>query len=182
MPFLKNFLNPVFVRRAAVLATLALAGGAHAHITLEQKSAPAGSTYKAVFRVGHGCAGSATRAIVVHVPAGVQHAQPMPKAGWTVEVQPAGGAPTQIAWRGGPLPDAHYDEFVLRAKLPAQAGPLWWRVQQQCENGENDWANIPANGTDTRGVKSPAALLNVLPVDAPAGDAAGHAGHAGHAH
>lgn len=184
MPVLKHLWNPVFVGRAMALAAAALAGNAHAHITLEQPSAPAGSTYKAVFRVGHGCAGSATRAIVVHVPAGVTHAQPMPKAGWALELQPAGAEPTQIAWRGGPLPDAHYDEFVLRAKLPDQAGPLWWRVHQVCENGATDWASIPANGTNARGLKSPAALLNVLPaaptapVTSPAGDAAGHAGHA----
>ena len=47
---------------AAALATLALTGAAQAHITLEQSTAPAGSTYKAVFREGHGCAGTATRA------------------------------------------------------------------------------------------------------------------------
>lgn len=158
-------------RTVAAAATLALAGAAHAHITLEQPTATAGSTYKAVFRVGHGCDGSATRAVIVHVPAGVSHAQPMPKPGWTLELQPASSEPTQIAWRGGPLPAAHYDEFVLRAKLPAQPGALWWRVQQLCENGETDWANVPATGTDTRGVKSPAALLQVLPAATPAGNA-----------
>ena len=31
-------------------------------------------------------------------------------------------------WRGGSLDDAHYDEFVLRVKLPAHPGPLWLRV------------------------------------------------------
>ena len=163
---------PILTLRCVVGAvgavTLVLAGSAQAHITLEQRSAVAASTYKAVFRVGHGCAGSATRAIIVQVPAGVSHAQPMPKAGWTLELTPPSGDPTQIVWRGGPLPDAHYDEFVLRAKLPAEPGALWWRVQQQCENGQVDWVDVPAQGTDTRGLKSPAALLQVLPAAAPA--------------
>ena len=179
--------------RAAAAATLALSGAAHAHITLEQRAAPAGSTYKAVFRVGHGCAGSATRAVVVYLPAGVTHAHPMPKPGWALDALPASGEATQIAWRGGPLLDAHYDEFVLRAQLPAQPGPLWWRVQQVCENGEVDWAKVPATGTDTHGVATPAALLQVLPAAYAAAasaaptaptpaDAAAPAGHAGHAH
>ncbi len=181
---------------AATLATLALTGAAQAHITLEQRTAPAGSTYKAVFRVGHGCAGSATRAVVVYLPAGVTHAHPMPKPGWALDALPASGEATQIAWRGGPLLDAHYDEFVLRAQLPAQPGPLWWRVQQVCENGEVDWAKVPATGTDTHGLATPAALLQVLPAanaaaagaaptapsPADAAAPAGHAGHAGHAH
>ena len=172
-------LNIRFFLRTVAAASLALAGTAHAHITLEQPSAAAATTYKAVFRVGHGCAGSATRALVVHLPGGVSHAQPMPKAGWTLDVQPASGEPTQIAWRGGPLPSAHYDEFVLRAKLPAQPGALWWRVQQLCENGEIDWADVPATGTDARGLKSPAALLQVLPAALPtASPAAAPAAHA----
>ena len=173
-----------FVCRATVAATMTLTGAARAHITLEQRTAPAGSTYKAVFRVGHGCAGSATRAVIVHLPAGVTHAHPMPKAGWALDAPPASGEATQIAWRGGPLLDAHYDEFVLRAQLPAQSGPLWWRVQQLCDSGEVDWANVPASGTDTRGVPSPAALLQVLPAANPpaAPAAASPTGHAGHAH
>ena len=83
MPFLKNFLNPVFVRRAAVLATLVLAGGAHAHITLEQKSAPAGSTYKAVFRVGHGCAGAATTKMTWKNTNMVAKKTSVPQSGWS---------------------------------------------------------------------------------------------------
>ena len=58
------------------LAAASLAGAAQAHITLEQPSAEAGSTYKAVFRVGHGCDGSPTRAITVHLPPGVLHGHP----------------------------------------------------------------------------------------------------------
>ncbi len=149
-------------------ALLALAGSAMAHITLEQQSAAADTYYKAVLRVGHGCDGSPTRAIVVQLPPGAQHPHPMPKAGWTLSsrADPASGAVTEVAWRGGTLADAHYDEFVVRVKLPAQAGPLWFRVHQQCEQGANDWAEVPASGTDTRALKRPAALLDVHPAPA----------------
>ncbi|MFT3779232.1 MAG: YcnI family protein [Ottowia sp.] len=151
-------------------ALLGAAAGAQAHITLEQPSAEAGTYYKAVLRVGHGCEGSPTQALTVTLPPGALHAHPMPKPGWTLAARtdPASGAVTQWAWQGGSLADAHYDEFVLRVKLPAQPGPLWFRVHQQCAQGANDWAEVPASGTDTRGLKRPAALLDVRPAAAPA--------------
>src|SRR5690606_31052936 len=66
---------------AAALAGTA-SSGALAHVTLETAEAPAGSTYKAVLRVGHGCDGAATTAIRVRIPEGVIAAKPMPKPGW----------------------------------------------------------------------------------------------------
>jgi uncharacterized protein YcnI len=38
---------------------------------------------------------------------------------------------------------------------------MWVKVLQTCENGQNDWSDIPASGSSTRGLKSPAALLDV---------------------
>jgi uncharacterized protein YcnI len=64
-----------------------LAGTAHAHIVLEQKSATAASYYKATFMVGHGCAGSATTGISISIPAGVVNVKPMPKSGWQVQTR-----------------------------------------------------------------------------------------------
>ncbi|MCZ8255281.1 MAG: YcnI family protein, partial [Polaromonas sp.] len=59
---------------------------AAAHVTLEYQVANAGSYYKGTFKVGHGCGSSPVKQIVVTIPAGVQGAKPMPKAGWTLEV------------------------------------------------------------------------------------------------
>ena len=69
------------------------------------------------------------------------------------------------------LPDAHYDEFVLRGGLPAAAGPMWFQVMQTCEKGSIDWAEVPATGASTQGLKFPAALLEVI-----------ESGAAGHQH
>jgi uncharacterized protein YcnI len=44
----------------AALAAAAIAAPANAHITLQGREAAVGSSYKAVFVVPHGCAGSAT--------------------------------------------------------------------------------------------------------------------------
>lgn len=163
---------------AAILLTVATA--ASAHVVLEDQAALAGSSYRATFRVGHGCDGSPTTAIRVVLPAGVRGAKPMPKAGWTLAVrrevlaQPYDSHGktvrddvVEISWTASApehaLPDAWYDEFVLRATLPAQAGPLWFRVLQTCAGSQLDWTDIPARGTSIRGLKTPAVLLDVLP-------------------
>ena len=70
---------------AACAATLLCMASlpAAAHVVLEYQVANAGSYYKATFKVGHGCGTSPVKQIVVTIPAGVQGAKPMPKAGWT---------------------------------------------------------------------------------------------------
>jgi uncharacterized protein YcnI len=141
--------------KALWIAALLAAPLAHAHITVAPATAPAGAYQTLVFKVGHGCTGSATTGITVQLPEGVT-AKPMPKAGWTITT-----APREIAWRGGPLPDAYYDEFTLQAKLPDAAGRLVFKVGQQCEKGRVDWADVdPAS-------KTPAPVLEVVPAALP---------------
>ena len=163
------------------LSALALLGGAaaQAHVSLEEPQALAGAGYKAVLRVGHGCEGTATHTVVVRVPAGFRGAKPMPKAGWVLSIERAPLAEpyeshgrkisddvVQITWKATSkeafLADAHYDEFVLRGQAPAKAGPVWFQVRQLCEKGEWHWADIPASGTSTKGLKAPAVLLDVV--------------------
>jgi uncharacterized protein YcnI len=165
------------------LTAVALAcslGSASAHIVLDEPVAHARASYKAVLRVGHGCAGSPTTAIRVLLPEGLRGAKPMPKAGWTLNTrseklaQPYSSHGKQItedvveiSWtaasRESWLSDAFFDEFVLRGTLPERPGVLWFKVLQTCETGSNDWSEIPAAGVSTQGMKSPALLLKVLP-------------------
>ncbi len=158
---------------AAVLAPLA-----QAHISLEQPSAAPGAYHKLTFRVGHGCDGSATRAITVTLPEGVVGAKPMPKAGWsvaTVEAKLAvplqshgksiASAVREVSWQGGPLPDAHYDEFSMQVKLPDTTGKLYFKVAQLCEQGRMDWAEIPVAGGARP--QAPAPVLELVPASAP---------------
>ncbi|MEY8878872.1 MAG: YcnI family protein [Leptothrix sp. (in: b-proteobacteria)] len=186
-----NLLTRAALRRAVVCAFAGLglcALSAQAHVVLEQPSATAGSYYKAVLMVGHGCeGGQATHTVTVRLPAGFNGAKSMPKPGWAISsvretlVQPwvshgktITDAVTEITWVAqtpeAALPDAQYDEFVLRGQLPETAGPLWFKVKQLCANGVLDWSELPASGTVTKGLKSPAVLLQVEPAD-------GHAHH-----
>jgi uncharacterized protein YcnI len=167
------------------LALLLLAGAsAQAHITLDQPEAPAGSSYRAVFKVGHGCAGgAATKEIVVTLPEGLRGAKPMPHAGWTLTTKrrplktpyDSHGTPVtdelaEARWTANSeadyLQDAWYDEFILRASLPAETGELWFTVRQVCTQGEWNWAEVPS--TDKPAPRAPAVRLKLVPAKAEA--------------
>lgn len=172
-----------------LVSTLALASiPAQAHVVLQDGAAAANSSYRATFRVGHGCDAESTTGIRVTIPNGFNGAQPMPKPGWTVKTiigtlavpyESHGTKYTEgvleISWTANSpdnaLPSAYYDEFVLRGTTPAKPGALWFKVVQSCSQGSNDWVDVPASGTSTKGLKSPAALLEVLDVQATSGHA-----------
>jgi uncharacterized protein YcnI len=148
----------------AALAALALSGAtASAHVTLETRAAPIGAPYKAVFKVGHGCNGSATMKLRIRVPEGVIAVKPMPKPGW--DVQTISGkydkahkffhgtalseGVKEVVWTGK-LEDRFYDEFVLSTflsdALPA-GETLYFPVVQECEQGVHRWIEIPKPGS-----------------------------------
>ena len=172
----KAIFNAVF---GTVLSTFSVLSAAH--VVLEYQVASAGSYYKASFKVGHGCGTSPVKQIVVTVPPGVQGAKPMPKAGWVLDItreklaQPItdhGRVVTEdvsrITWTAKTpadyLQNAWFDEFVLQAKLPAKEGTIYWPVSQVCEEGRVDWTQIPQAGQKMSDLKSPAAVLELLPV------------------
>lgn len=159
---------------AACAATLVGGQAAHAHVGLEYAVAPAGSRYKATFQIGHGCGTAATRQVIVHLPAGVKQARPMPKPGWDLQIergQPAvtaaRGEVLRVQWTArtpaDALPTDQYDEFVLVARLPVQPGRLAWPVQQLCEVGRHDWTEVPTPDRPASALQNPAPVLEVLP-------------------
>lgn len=137
---------------AAAIAMLGTCAAADAHVSLEPRSAAAGAYQKLVFRVGHGCEGSATTAITVVLPEGLGEAKAMPKPGWSLST-----AGREISWKGGPLPDSQFDEFSLLMKLPAAPGRQLFKVLQQCEKGRAEWSEGPGGAG-----KFPAPLLDIV--------------------
>ncbi len=119
----------------AAIAGVAFVAPASAHITLEKQAAGGGS-YKAVFRVPHGCSGSPTIAIRIKIPDGVISVKPQPKPGWQLAtVKGTYAKPyklygntltegvTEVDFTGGKLPDDFYDEFVVSTYLTADFKP-----------------------------------------------------------
>lgn len=170
----------MFKQMLITAAALAATGGtAFAHITLETGEAAVGSSYKAVLRVPHGCAGKPTTAVRVQIPEGVIAAKPMPKPGWTLEKTtgryaksyeyygtPTTEGVTAVAWSGGSLPDDEYDEFVLRVFLTPglEAGSvLHFPIVQECAGGAVErWIEIPAAGQSEDDLELPAPGVKLL--------------------
>lgn len=160
---------------------LALASSTQAHIVLDQPEATAGSSYRAAFRIGHGCDGAPTREIAVTLPEGLRGAKPMPKPGWTLSTtrrplktpydshgkiiadelaEARWTAVSESDW----LPDDWYDEFVLRMSLPSEPTQMWFTVRQTCSRGEWNWAERSSDANPRP--RAPAVRLLVLPAHA----------------
>ena len=166
-------------RAAFCIAAALVVSPAFAHVLLEPKQATVGSSYKAVFAVPHGCAGSATTKIRVQIPEGVIAAKPMPKAGWNVEAingkyaaeydfhgTKASEGVKEVVWSGGKLPDDNYDEFVLATYLTGSLKPnttLYFPVVQECEQGASRWIEIPQGDKPGHDTKAPAPGVKLMP-------------------
>jgi uncharacterized protein YcnI len=163
---------------AALALPLTLGTQATAHATFAEAEVVQGQTARLTLRVPHGCGDEATLRVRVQIPEGMIAAQPMVKAGWTLETVTGPYANTyelrgntvtegvkEIIW-SGELPDAFYDEFVFRArvtdKLPV--GELVYvPVVQECANGAERWIEIPAAGQSSDDLEGPAPAVKVVP-------------------
>ncbi|WP_291537877.1 MULTISPECIES: DUF1775 domain-containing protein [unclassified Comamonas] len=174
---MRIFTTPLLLAAASLCS-----GAALAHVTLQTAQAQAGSGYKAVLRVPHGCKGAATTQLSVQIPAGVIAVKPQPKPGWEITMthgkyaqayayhgaQLTEGVRT-ITWSGGPLPDAYYDEFVFSSQIAstlAPGTPLYFPVVQTCGQAVQRWIEIPAAG-QTGHLEMPAPSLHLTPKETP---------------
>lgn len=149
---------------------------ASAHVVLDRPQAPAGSYYKAVLRVPHGCNGAPTIGLRVRIPEGVVAVKPQPKPGWTLVTERApltepyeshgrrlADGVREVRWSGGELPDEQFDEFAILMKLPAGAGrTLAFATVQDCAGGAVErWVELPAAGPGAPEPARPAPLLRL---------------------
>lgn len=161
------------------LTSMLLCGSAFAHASLETPEAKVGAGYKAVVKIPHGCEGSATVEVSVEIPEGVIAVKPMPKPGWTLATVKGPYAREyafyhgmkfsegvrKITWRGGPLPDEYYDEFVLSTYIAGELQPgtkLAFPVSQRCEKGEIHWNEVAKEGEDPHSLAHPAPQLTLV--------------------
>lgn len=168
-------MSKTLLAATSVAAVLTLSGAAFGHATLERTEAPADTYHKATLRVPHGCQGSPTLRVRVHVPAGVTSVKPQPKAGWELSIQKAMLATpvtvegrtitegvVEIVWSGRLL-DEHLEEFGIMMKLPNSPGQtLYFNTVQECERGVHRWIEVPAAGQPSHQLKEPAPALKLL--------------------
>jgi hypothetical protein len=123
------------MNKTLALAALSLATPlALAHVSLVPAHVEAGTVYHGVLRVGHGCDGASTTAVEVQLP---------------------GGA-TRV------LDAKDKREIPIEFPAPKQTGPVWIKALQRCGATSMNWADVPAQGTSTEGMKTPAVLLQVV--------------------
>ena len=101
----------------------------------------------------------------------------MPKAGWQLsttmgklaqpyvsEGKTITEGVTEVAWSGGKLLDAWYDEFMMQVQLPNTPGnDVYFPVVQDCEKGVNRWIEIPEAGKKADDYKQPAPRVSLIP-------------------
>jgi len=151
-----------------------------AHISLQQNEAAPGA-YKAVLGIPHGCDGEPTVSVHVEIPAGFIGAKPMPKPGWTLEIEngdyakpyrlhgeEVSSGPITITWSGGSLADEHYDEFTIRGTLAdVESGQrLFFKTIQTCPSGAQEaWTEEPTEGQDPHALDYPAPFVTIAAAD-----------------
>jgi hypothetical protein len=147
------------MKKLISMLLLALPAVVSADAVILQTDAESGSFYKGVIGITHGCDGSDTTRVTIDIPYGVRGAKPVPKPGWELEVvkseleKPYNSDGTvvtedvtQISWYGNTLDDAHYDEFAFRGQIGVGTTTrLYFPVRQECEVGEINWNQKPAN-------------------------------------
>jgi len=165
----------------AVAGLCLLPAVADAHVVLEEREAPAGSYYKAVFTVPHGCGESPTTGVTVRMPERLTSVKPRPKPGWSLSIR-RGQRPEPIedghgnvlsegvqavTWDGGRLANAHFDIFAVMMKLPdSEPGTvLHFPVVQTCAEGENRWVETAGPGESAHDLKRPAPRLRLTPAE-----------------
>ncbi|KQT57652.1 copper resistance protein CopZ [Methylobacterium sp. Leaf456] len=169
---------------AALVVLPLLASAASAHAVLERKEASPNAAYRGVVQIMHGCDGRPTTRISVTIPEGVTGAKPMPKPGWTLATTRSAYAKpypsfhgtvtegvTTITWSGGSLPDDQVDEFTFLARVSDDFAPgatIYFPVEQDCSEGGYHWSEVPAQGQDTRALKSPAPAVRIVAAKAAA--------------
>lgn len=183
--------RPMFALGVAV-ATLALAAGAQAHVTVEPAEGPSDGYATLEFSVPHGCEESPTTQLRVQIPENVPQVTPEVHPGWSLEVKEGpkeevelhGETVTEgvseVIWTatGDPLPPHFLDRFAMSVKLPAadEGEVVNFPAIQKCEQGETRWIQIPAEGESAEELDEPAPAVTLTAAEgehgAPAEEAA----------
>lgn len=157
--------------------TVASFNSASAHVGLTPSRTNAGSSALLTFAFSHGCDGSSTTRVAIQIPEQFLVVRPGMNYGWTVEkVVEALATPvavghstvtervTEVIYTAKePVLDGFYDAFVLSVTLPTDTAgeTFYFPVIQTCEEGENAWIQIPAEGEDGEELESPAPSITI---------------------
>ena len=155
---------------AAVIAVLASASAAVAHITASPGDAAADEYATLEFGVPHGCEGSPTRSVRIRIPDTVPSVTPQRNPLWDLTTREGPKQETElngetitrgvseVIWTARqPLPDDQLDILGMSVRLPNAPGEtLYFPAIQECEQGAHRWIQIPAEGESAEELEEPA--------------------------
>jgi uncharacterized protein YcnI len=159
---------------AALSILFAMVVPVAAHVTIvDGSSVPAGGSAVIYFRLPHGCDGQPVNALSVQLPDGIVGAKPEAISGWTTttEMVPAqyelfGTQYTErvgtIRWEGGPVKDAEFLDFGVRATFQMEPGTYPIPVVQECGADSVAWIEVPAEGQSEDDLEAPAPTITVV--------------------
>lgn len=155
---------------AAVLASAALVVAAplaaQAHVTATPDTATAGGYGTLTFAFSHGCDGSPTTALEITIPEGMSSVSPTIAPGWDIDVQRDGedGPVSLVTYTAQePVADGLRATVVLGVQYAENTAgeTLAFPVNQVCEVGNTDWAEIAEEGVDPHSLEAPAPVVTV---------------------
>ncbi|MFI1996466.1 YcnI family protein [Actinoplanes sp. NPDC020271] len=171
------------VAAAAGLLTLAIAGPASAHVTVNPSTATAGSYAKVSFRVPNESDSASTTKLEVNLPADqpVASVSVKPVPGWTAvaektklatpikahdtEITEAVSKITWTAAKGSEIKPGEFQEFDVSMGALPESGQLIFKALQTYSDGNVvRWIDEPA--TDGSEPDSPAPVLKIVPAAA----------------
>jgi len=142
----------VIVTAGSLIAVVALAGPAFAHVVITPSSAPAGSAAELTFRVPDEETKAATVELQVKIPTDHPIAQLLvkPVPGWTASVTTVtlakpittddgtfDSAVSEVAWTGGKILPGQFQDFSVSADpLPSGISQLVFKAVQTYSNGD----------------------------------------------
>lgn len=174
------------ITRKSLISVVAVGGlllstltPASAHVGLKADTYEAGKTAIVTFGFGHGCGESPTTSLSIQIPEEFVSVNPVLAPGWSIDwdteelaTPVAGPHGQEITERTAtvsftadePVENGIYGMVSLRLTLPEDAAgkTIYFPVVQGCEEGENDWIEIPAEGEDAHSLESPAPSITVV--------------------
>ena len=155
---------------AALLASAALVVAAplaaQAHVTATPDTATAGGYGTLTIAFSHGCDDSPTTALEITIPEGIASVSPTLTPGWQIDVQRDGenGPVSLITYTADEaVPSGIRAALVLGVQYAEDTAgeTLAFPVNQVCEVGNTDWAEIADEGVDPHSLDAPAPTVTV---------------------
>ena len=135
-----------FISMSILLVAGAQLASGHVRVSPGESTAGAEQEYSARVPTERD---TATVRVEIEFPADVEVLELIPKSGWTIEADTnTEGRIIGAVWSGGSIPPEEAQEFLFRARNPAEATTLVWRASQVHEDGSRaEWFGPSGSST-----------------------------------